>query len=378
VQEVSGHREHGVVLILVLVIIVLTVSSVYAFARTSVLDVLGSRQRMDRVRSQLLARSGVALARQALADDLEAPEEWLERQLETPRDAWALVAREPIRMNGGGEIVLHIQDLGSRINLNGLVDAEGKEHSESRAFLLAALTHVIEEMPGRKEEKIYDVEALADAILDWLDTDETARLGDDEAERYGKPGAAATPVNRPLFSLAELSEVPGADGRLLHALSHYFVTQPLFVPLESAGVNPNTAAPHVLGLIFHGGPADEKRLLAEHADDLGRLLRLREEGAIFCEGPQSGDAGQAAASAKRGAKKASAKRPAQSERCTPVAPEVLPLGDGIFPPLQYTSSIFRIESEGRYDNARARVVTVVDRSGEGGAEGLETLYYRMD
>ena len=49
-------RDEGVVLLLVLVVIALTISSVFAFARTSVLEVMSVRQRAERVRAPALAR----------------------------------------------------------------------------------------------------------------------------------------------------------------------------------------------------------------------------------------------------------------------------------------------------------------------------------
>ncbi|MCZ6569442.1 MAG: hypothetical protein O7B23_04675, partial [Deltaproteobacteria bacterium] len=58
----SDRREEGVVLLLILVIIVLTHGSVYAFARTTRLDVLRARQRTAHVRAEFLARAGVEIA----------------------------------------------------------------------------------------------------------------------------------------------------------------------------------------------------------------------------------------------------------------------------------------------------------------------------
>jgi type II secretory pathway component PulK len=342
-------RDEGVVLLLVLVVIVLTISSVFAFARTSVLEVMSVRQRAERVRAQMLARSGYTIALLALEDDLSAPPEELPAVAETPLDPWYLVGQAPIPAPDGGEIRLTIRDAGSRINLNGLIDEDGTPHSESRDFLRAALERIIENMPGRPEEKLYEPDEIADALLDWLDTDDVGRLGDAESRLYGRIEGAPLPFDRPAFDLAELAAVPGIDAKLLTALGEYFTTQPLFVPVERAGVNPNTAPPHVMALIYFGGAIEENRLLADDRDDVFRALRARDEGLVFCEG--------------------------QHPDCTGFAPEVIPLGDATFPPLTYTSDVFRIESQGRYGEARSRIVAVVDRSQAGGAR---TLYYRSD
>ncbi len=65
--------EEGVALLLVLVVIVLSIGSVYAFARTALLSVMAQQQRGDRVRAELMARSAVHIAVRALQDDLSLP-----------------------------------------------------------------------------------------------------------------------------------------------------------------------------------------------------------------------------------------------------------------------------------------------------------------
>ena len=52
-----GDQE-GVVLLLVLVILVALISTVYAFTRTTTLEVLRTRQRAVRTRDAFLARCG--------------------------------------------------------------------------------------------------------------------------------------------------------------------------------------------------------------------------------------------------------------------------------------------------------------------------------
>ncbi len=329
-------------LLLVLVIIVLATSSVYAFARDSLLEVTRIRERSERAHAELLARSGQEIARRALADDARQQAGPLElRFMESTGDAWALLARDPIELPDGGEIQLVVRDSGSRINLNGLVDLEGSQHGEqSLGFLQALLEHVIEEMPGRDEEKFYDPRELAEAILDWIDSDEVTRLGD-EARVYAERGAGALPLDRPLIALRELESVPGMDERLLDVLAHYFTIHPLFPDANRVGVNPNTAPAHVMAAIWTDG-----RLLGR--DDVFRALRRRADGRIFCA--------------------------RETEGCEGFRNEILE-GQTPFPQLQFQSSIFEIESEGRFGSARVRVVSVVDRSNPA---DIQTLYYRIN
>ncbi len=329
-------HEHGVVLLLVLVILVACISTVYAFTRTTTLEVLSSRHRSERTRAELLARSGVRVVERVLLDDLDWGDE-LTRLLESERDDWALLTRAPIEVSGGGVLRIGIVDAGARINLNGLIDASGQAHRPSRPFLETALERIIESMPGRAEEKLYDIDAIAVGILDWLDADDqTASFGDNEERFYGNKDPDAVPLNRPLFSLDELAAVPGVDRLLLEALKDYFTSYPMFPAVNKSGVNPNTAPAHVLGLVYHyQGNASEGRLFDR--DDVFRILRFRDEERLFC-------------------------RDLSREACESFQEHMEIFGDLVFPPLQFASDVFEIEVEASYGETRACVSRVIDRS----------------
>jgi type II secretory pathway component PulK len=343
--------EEGVVLLLVLVVIVLTIISVYAFARTAVLEVIGMRQSADHDRAELLARSGLELAYRVLADALPQESEGedgpLVTQLETSQDAWSLLGEVPIPVPGEGKLRVSIRDAGSRLSLNGLLDADGQALPESRAFLMAALERIIENMPGRPEEKPYEPEELADAILDWIDSDDTTRMGDDEASSYERLRAAGRPLDRPILTLRELADLPEMDGALLAELAQYFTAYPLFPILGGGGVNPNTAPPHVLGLIYYG-TEDDRRLADE--EDVFRILRAREEGRVFCSGEDE-------------------------ERCVTFASETERAGETVFPPLALSAQVFTIESRAQVREARARIVATIER---GDAAAPRLLEYRFE
>jgi type II secretory pathway component PulK len=340
--------EDGVVLLLVLVVIVLTIISVYAFARTAVLDVVGLRQSADRDRAEVLARSGLELAYRALADDVQAGDkESLSSQLETRRDAWALLEEADIPVPGDGRLRVLVRDTGSRFGLNSLIDTEGALLPESRAFMVAALERIIENMPGRPEEKPYEPEDLADAILDWIDSDDTSRMGDDEESTYQRLRATGRPLDRPIFMLRELAGLPDMDEALLAELEHYFTPYPLFPILGGGGVNPNTAPPHVLGLIYYG--TEDDRRLADK-EDVFRILHAREEGRVFCG-------------------------TAVGQQCVTFASEIGRAGETVFPRLTLAAEVFMIESRATVGTARVRIAAVVNR-GKGGKPRL--LEYRFE
>jgi type II secretory pathway component PulK len=343
-----ARDEKGVVLLLVLVIIVLTISMVFAFAETSLIQVASTKQRIARVKASLLARSGVPIAMRALVDDVTQGAIDELDVIDSSRDPWALLAQQPIEVPGGGELRIRVLDAGNRLNLNALVDEDGFPHPESLAFLTAALERIIENMPGRTEEKLYRPDELAEAILDWIDSDDQTRLGDNEAAYYEEAQATSGPLDRPLYSLASLGAIPDLDERLLDALADYFTIYPTLSGLtEGSGVNPNTAPPHVLGLIYQGTSGQQELLIEE---DVFRILRARDEGRIFC--PQS-----------------------EEDPCVSFQNEILEFGGIVFPPLSYRSQTFVIQSEARYGEVRACVEAVIDRSDP---RELLTLSYRLE
>lgn len=349
----TAAGEEGVVLLLVLVVIVLSIGTVYAFTRTTTLEVLGTRHRIALAQADLLARSGFAIATRAVMED-QAETDPLIQQLETLRDPWARLGAQPIELPGGGILHISVLDAGSRVNLNALFDTQGIALPESRPYLTAILERIVRDMPGRQEEKLYDIEELARAILDWIDADMLSERGDDEASYYGRQAGPsnpeARPLDRPLLSLTELADVPGMDALLLESLEAYLTVHPMFPDAQHHGVNPNTAPAHVLGLIQHGySGAEAKRSLADEAL-VFRILSAREEGRLFCA--SSGD------------------------DCGPLEEEILDLsGETLFPPLRYASDAFFIRVEARIGETRSCVTGVIDRSHQ---EGPRTLAYGMD
>jgi hypothetical protein len=121
----------------------------------------------------------------------------------------------------------------------------------------------------------------------------------------------------------------------------------MFPPADGGGANLNTAPPHVLGMIYHG-LGQEFELLDSR--DVFELLKVRSEGRIFCPSDAP-------------------------EPCTNFFRTLgIAEGEQTFPPLSFTSRVFRIDSEARVGETRACVSTVVDRGS--GAEP-KTLYFRL-
>jgi type II secretory pathway component PulK len=163
-----------------------------------------------------------------------------------------------------------------------------------------------------------------------VDADEAAEgtgaVEDDPYQRADPPYRAA---NRPLLSLEELRLVDGFDGPLCEALAPYVTVHPW---VRGDGINPNTAPPHVLGLLYHGVSEDYR--LAD-ADLVADVVAGREEGLLWCD------------------------EEAVNERCRPLSAAV---PGTIYPPPTWSSEVFTVISKATVGDVTRTVEAVLDRT----------------
>ena len=328
-----AKSESGMVLMIVLIFALLLVGSVATLSRQAVIDDAIARNRDNRERADGLARGGIELAKALILADKVNEEEGAD--METGEDLWARVADQTIEAPGGAMLRLRIEDASSRLNLNAVARASTGDdliRPEGEALLEALFEKVIDEMPIPPGEKLYDVSELATHLIDFVDSDEESLSGGDEMAAYDyrspdQPG----PANRPLLSVDELRAVPGFDAKLVEALKPYVTVYPLGA---LGGINPNTAPPHVLALIYQddgsrNGLADEYTIR--------EILKVRQEGGFLCGDDQS------------------------TEACTPMS-EIMENSSGVFPPLNFASELFFVLSEAQVGDIQRRVEAVLDRS----------------
>jgi type II secretory pathway component PulK len=370
------------VLVIVLVFALLLVSAITTFLRRATLDSFVVRNRDAAARAEALARGGVELGVALLLEDRLEEEAATEGgfRVESRFDPWARVADLDLDVGEGASLRLAIEDAGARLNLNALaVDAEasaaggGAEdadltagddpsrtqsftEADAEAFLAAFLAKVIEEMPGRPEQKNYDVEELVLNLVDWVDADDVRRRGGLEDEWYQGRTPPYRAANQPLLSVDELRRVQGFDGKLVEALAPYVGVFPLApkaggegeeAVATGLGVNPNTAPSWVLALLYHGDPAGGRELAK--ADEVAAIVKEREKH-LLCE--RAG--GDAPGAEDDGA--------LTSEACVDLleAADVDP--STIFPPPTWQSDFFTVAAEASVGEIRRRLEVVVDRS----------------
>ena len=340
-------RECGVILFVVLFFVLLLASSIATFLRRAAVDASIATNRDRGLQAEALARGGVRLAQALLLEDLRL--DGGAQPPDTLRDAWARVAGLDLVDDPDVSLQLEIEDAAARLNLNALAGAgrstapagDGSPRSElggrdagadaaDRVFLEQFLARVIEQMPGRPEEKPYDPAALVENLIDWVDADEVRQAGGPEDEVYQKRAPPYRAANRPLLSVDELRLVEGFDGRLVEALRPYVEVYPL---TGAGGLNLNTAPSWVLAQLQRGTDVSGMRPVQE--EDVRRVLDARAEGPL-CSAE------------------------AQGEDCVPVTE--LFGGESLAPPVADRSRVFRIRAVARVVDIERSIETVIDRS----------------
>ncbi len=233
------RARRGMVLVIVLFYVLLMASAIVVLQRRTVLDTQVVRHRDQAREAEALARGGLRVAETLILEDMR--QKTLEAAPASLHDVWARAARTPILDEGNQFLAVEVEDLGGRFPLNALasVRPDSEEWLAWRDFFAA----VIDEMPGRPEEKLYEPEELVDALIDWVDEDDLDADGDRESRRYERRNPPIVPSDQPLLFVDELRRVDGFDGRLVEALKPYVSVYPFDAEWE---VNLNTAPPWVL------------------------------------------------------------------------------------------------------------------------------------
>ncbi len=208
-------RRRAMVLILVLIVIVLLSLGGYAFTDLMLAHHEATLLTGRQVQARALADSGVEVVRLFLAQ----PEE---QRLEAggifdnvdsfravnvipddePNDRGSFSVIAPMLDSDGNlnGTRYGLEDESTRLNLNTLLHAESLIPGSGRQLLMA--------LPGMTED-------VADAILDWIDTDEEPREYGCEIEHYSGLDPSYAPKNGPLATVEELLLVRGVTPELL-------------------------------------------------------------------------------------------------------------------------------------------------------------------
>ncbi|MGE4609698.1 MAG: type II secretion system minor pseudopilin GspK [Myxococcota bacterium] len=325
-----ARHQHGVVLLIVLFFALLLTSAVATFTRRSIVDAMVARNRDASGRAEALARGGVRLATAYLVQDKIAKAS-NPLPIETHLDLWAQLGSIEIPVAEGTTLRINIEDSGSLFNLNSVFDYNEGEFGafqQTIPFLQDFFEKVIDEIVLPPGERVYDVTELSEALIDWVDSDTERLAGGYEDDYYQQQDPPYRAQNGPIRSVDDLLLVEGFDRQLVAAIRPYVTVFPL---AAARGVNPNTAPPHVLSLLFFNDGVDH-RLAKE--DEVKQILKIRDEGGVLCDEGIS------------------------HELCTPINSIV---ANEIFPPSGYSSSTFTITADAEVEAIKRSVVAVIDR-----------------
>ncbi|MBL8798422.1 MAG: general secretion pathway protein GspK [Planctomycetia bacterium] len=202
----------GTVLLVVLVVLVLLTLAAYQYSELMTAEYVAADSHRRSVQARAFAESGVHYTAALLADpssrpanifdDAQAFGSFLVQENEIARfqGRFSVVAPLGSDEQGGGQGFRHgVTDEGGKINLNALlaIDSSGRVAYD-----------MLLKLPNMTEE-------TANAILDWLDPDDTPRSNGAENNYYATLSPPYRCKNGPLDSLDELLLVRGVTPQLL-------------------------------------------------------------------------------------------------------------------------------------------------------------------
>ena len=322
--------EEGVALLLVLLFVaLLTVIVVEYGYETQVDAALATNDSCD-FEAYVGARSAVAGGMAALAGDLLGLDEFSGAEYDCYYDMWA--AEAPLQPMNGAATRCYIEDEYGKLNLNALFVFDENGNAVPNEMLIEALRAFLD---IRLEQLSIDEDPL-DAILDWSDPDSDPRENGFEDEYYGELEIPYPAKNGPMDSVEELLMVRGITPELFFGLypegqeplEYEERPRPLTAFFTVHGdpkgrINVNTAQPELLEALF-GAWGQDPGAAAEIYERLAN-----EEPFISVEGVAG-----------------------FFQRPEPAVNEVLTVA----------SKVFRLQGDGRVEDARVRIEAFVWRN----------------
>ncbi len=231
-------RQHGVAIIMVLLIVALATSLAAFMATQQNLWLRQVESQFERAQARRIGIAAIDWARAVLADDARAS------SIDHEKEIWAM--HLPAMPVENGEVTGVIEDRQGLFNLNNLVRNGATSAPDVAQFqkLLGML-----DLPGE----------LATTLTDWMDADSEAQYpGGAEDSYYLALPRAYRAANRPLAEIGELSLVKEFDSRTIERLRPYVAVLP-----QPGAINVNFAPPEVLAAVVGNMNLSDARLLVQ-------------------------------------------------------------------------------------------------------------------
>jgi len=219
----SLSNERGMVLLMVLLVITLLSALLSEFAFSTLIDMRLTETFRDTTRAEYLARGGITAGRMILQTDRNSYD-----ARNDMNELWSIGVQDyPL---AEGTVSVKIEDLDDRLPLNKLVGGILFGEFHDRFVRLC------------QELALNNPDALADALIDWLDPDQTPEPDGAEDAYYLSLNPPYEATDGPLRSIDELRLIRGFDAETVERLRP-------FVSSVSNGdgmLNINTASPELL------------------------------------------------------------------------------------------------------------------------------------
>lgn len=222
----TGQRQKGVALVLVLWITLLVTIASGAFAMMARMDQLEANTLLSGTQARMAAEAGIQLTAAALrdTDDLYRP---------------VGDGRPYEYIFDGIHVEIRITDERGKLDLNAV-----EEPTLVTLFLNNGLD-------------LDAAELLAAAILDWRDPDELERVNGAELESYEAAGLPVGPANRPFMMTAELLQVLGMTYELysriepaITVFSRVSLPDLAYAPVEAVMAVPDITPEEALNFVL--------------------------------------------------------------------------------------------------------------------------------
>jgi len=219
--------EAGIALVVTLLALVLITTLVWEIFHTGARAAQSGAYGRDSIRAVLLAEAGVQASKVIFREDAK------HNDFDCLTDYWAL-SQQPYEL-GDGIISLTMEDEERKINLNNLIMSLGKAPNDQNVAVFRRLLEILGIDPS-----------VADAVLDWLDNDESPRVGGAESSYYMALPYPYKSKNDLFDTVEELRLVRGVTPEVFDKL------RPFVTVYSSGKVNINTAPKEILMALSAG------------------------------------------------------------------------------------------------------------------------------
>ena len=232
-----GRGRRGVAIVIVLWVVLVLSLLISGFAFTMHVETEVASFARKQLKAEMLARSGIEVARMQLILDLQSP---TEGGFDALNQAWA--TNEELYVDhelGDGTYNVKVIDEESKIPINSATEP-----------LLKRLLNLLGVDP-------LDGDIIVDSILDWIDADDLTRLNGAESDYYESLSPPYHAKNAPLDRIEELLLVRGVTPELFHGspATKDADAQPglesVLTTMSSGQVNVNTASAIVLRALLN-------------------------------------------------------------------------------------------------------------------------------